>query len=221
MSPPFINVTRSFNAISTDPSLTNTFTVTGLKPNTNYTASVRAVSAQLDMSCVEQGIAHGQPSNTVAFTTRTMAGGEKVTFIIIISILEYSLVPEFLATDLLSIFGKLVVTWSVNHTGGAPLTSVAVSCRSEEEGSGSGLASDMSCSANMCGDGMAVIPTGPEYVTAGMNYSCTITATNELGISERQTTNYILATSGESVRLYDHFTLCVCVLRCSICTNDH
>ena len=48
-----------------------------------------------------------------------------------------------------------------------------------------------------CGDGMALIPTRPENVTAGMNYSCTITATNELGNSERQTTNYILATSGE------------------------
>ena len=107
--------------------------------------------------------------------------------------------------------GKLVVTWNFRHTGGALLTSVAVACRSEEEGSDSGLASDMSCSANMCGDGMAVIPTGPENVTAGMNYSCTITATNELGNSERQTTNYILATSGESVRLYDHFTFCVCV----------
>ena len=78
MSPPFINVTISFNAISTDPSYTNTFTVTGLKPNTSYTASVRAVSPQLDMSCMEQGVAHSQPSNTVAFMT--MAGGEKLTF---------------------------------------------------------------------------------------------------------------------------------------------
>ena len=78
MSPPFINVTRSFNAISTDPSYTNTFTVTGLKPNTSYTASVRAVSPQLDMSCIEQGVARIQPSNTVAFMT--MAGGEKLTF---------------------------------------------------------------------------------------------------------------------------------------------
>ena len=130
---------------------------------------------------------------------------------LLILILEYSLVPEFLATNLVSTNGKLVVTWSFRHTGGAPLTSVAVSCHSEEEGSGSGLASNMSCSANMCGDGMAVIPTGPENVTGGMNYSCTITATNELGNSERQTTNYILATSGESVRLCDHFTFCVCV----------
>ena len=76
MSPPFINVNRTFNAIGTDPSYTNTFTVTGLKPNTNYTVSVRAVSPQLDMSCMEQGVAHSQP-NTVAFMT--MAGGERVT----------------------------------------------------------------------------------------------------------------------------------------------
>ena len=47
MSPSGINVNRTFNAISTDPSYTNTFTVTGLKPNTNYTVSVRAVSPQL------------------------------------------------------------------------------------------------------------------------------------------------------------------------------
>ena len=77
MSLPFINVTRSFNAITTDPSYTNTFTVTGLKPNTSYTASVRAVSPQLDMSCIEQGVAHSRASNTVAFMT--MAGGEKNT----------------------------------------------------------------------------------------------------------------------------------------------
>ena len=89
-----------------------------------------------------------------------------------------------------------MITWSL--TGGAPLTSVAVTCRSEEEGSGSGLASDMSCSTDMCGDGiigMAEIPTGPENVTAGMNYSCTITATNELS-SVQQTTNFIFSNSG-------------------------
>ena len=114
--------------------------------------------------------------------------------------------PEFSATNLVNTDGKLMVTWSFKHTGGSPLTSVAVTCRSEEEGNGSRLASDMSCSGNMCGDGMAVIPSGPENVTAGMNYSCTVNATNEFGNSEQQTTNYILATSGESVRLYDHFT---------------
>ena len=77
MSPPFINVNRTFNALSIDPSCINTLTVTGLNPNTNYTVSVRAVSPQLDMSCMEQGVAHSQPSNTEAFMT--MAGGERVT----------------------------------------------------------------------------------------------------------------------------------------------
>ena len=86
MSSPFINVNRTFNAISTDPSFNNTFTVTGLKPNTNYTASVRAVSPQLDMSCMEQGVAHSQSSDTVAFMT--MAGGERVTCSIILACLN-------------------------------------------------------------------------------------------------------------------------------------
>ena len=125
---------------------------------------------------------------------------------------EYSLDPEFASTNLENTNGKLMVTWSFKHTGGAPLTSVVVTCRSEEEeGSGSGLASDMSCGTDMCGDGMAVIPTGPENVTAGMNYSCTVTATNELGNKEQQSTNYILATSGESVRLYMIISHSICV----------
>ena len=36
----------SVNAVNnTDPSYTNTLTVTGLEPNTNYTVSIRAVSS--------------------------------------------------------------------------------------------------------------------------------------------------------------------------------
>ena len=104
--------------------------------------------------------------------------------------------PEFAFTRLENVNGKLNVTYGFKHTGGVPLTRLVVLCRSETEGSGSGLASDMICSGNMCDDGMAVIPTGPEYVTAGMNYSCTITATNKFD-DVQQTTNYVLATSGE------------------------
>ena len=76
MTPPFINVSRTVSAAnSTDPSYINTFTVTGLKPNTNYTASVRAVSPQLDMSCMEQGVdLHGPLCNEVSFMTQL--GGE-------------------------------------------------------------------------------------------------------------------------------------------------
>ena len=75
MSPPFINVSRTVTATSTDPSYINTFTVTGLKPNTNYTASVRAVSSLLEMSCMEQGVdLPGPISNEVSFLTQL--GGE-------------------------------------------------------------------------------------------------------------------------------------------------
>ena len=74
-TPPFINISRTVTATSTDPSYINTFTVTGLKPNTNYTASVRAVSSLLDMSCMEQGVdLPGPISNEVSFMT--MLGGE-------------------------------------------------------------------------------------------------------------------------------------------------
>ena len=104
--------------------------------------------------------------------------------------------PEFAFTRLGNVNGKLNVTYGFKHTGGVPLTKLVVRCRCEEEGSGSGLASDMSCGTDMCGDGMAVIPTGPENVTAGMNYSCTVTASNKFNSVQRDT-NYLLATSGE------------------------
>ena len=75
MTSPFINVNRTVTATSTDPSYINTFTVTGLKPNTNYTASVRAVSSLLDVSCMEQGVdLPGPISNEVSFMTQL--GGE-------------------------------------------------------------------------------------------------------------------------------------------------
>ena len=76
MTPPNINISRTVTATSTDPSYINTFTVTGLKPNTNYTASVRAVSSSLlDMSCMEQGVGLPGPiSNEVSFMTQL--GGE-------------------------------------------------------------------------------------------------------------------------------------------------
>ena len=71
MTPPFINISRAVTATSTDPSYINTFTVTGLKPNTNYTASVRAVSSLLDVSGMPN--LPGPLSNEVSFVT--MLGG--------------------------------------------------------------------------------------------------------------------------------------------------
>ena len=75
MTSPFINISRTVSATSIDPSYINNFTVTGLKPNTKYTASVRAVSSLLDVSCMELGVdLPGPISNEVPFMTQL--GGE-------------------------------------------------------------------------------------------------------------------------------------------------
>ena len=48
------SITMSVNAMNnTDPSYTNTLTVTGLEPNTNYTVSIRAVSSHSAISELE------------------------------------------------------------------------------------------------------------------------------------------------------------------------
>ena len=74
------------------------------------------------------------------------------------------------------------MSWVFRHTGGVPLLNLVVMCRSMEEGSGSGLTEDMRCGGGtVCGNGMTLLPLGSVNVTAGLNYSCTVTATNEFG----------------------------------------
>ena len=76
-----------------------------------------------------------------------------------------------------------------------------MSCVStDEEGSGDG--NTITCTGNsLCGDvsnaGTVLLPSGSHNVTAGMNYSCTVTATNNLGNSAASTTGGIIAVSGE------------------------
>ena len=93
--------------------------------------------------------------------------------------------------------------WGFRHTGGAPLTRMMVSCVStDEEGSDDGgLTEVIDCTGNsMCGDvgvdGMVLLPSLSDILTAGTNYSCTFTATNSLGRTTTHTTNYILVLQG-------------------------
>ena len=74
----------------------NTLTVTGLKPNTNYTASVRAVFPQLDMFCMEQGVAYSQHSDN----------GRRQDGSIILSHVRF-LDPEFVSTNLETLMESL------------------------------------------------------------------------------------------------------------------
>ena len=115
----------------------------------------------------------------------------------------HSVDPEFSSASVENIVGKLNVAWRFRHTGGAPLTRVMVSCVStDEEGSSDGgLTGTIYCTGNsLCGDvsvdGMVSLPSGSDNVTAGTNYSCTVTATNSLGRTTTHTTNYILVLQG-------------------------
>ena len=206
MTHPFISVSRTVTATSTDPSYINTFTVTGLKPNTNYTARVRAVSSLLDVSGMpEQAL--DLLSNEVSFVTTL--GGEcsiYVDFLVAVFFktdLFIYVDPKFSSASVENIAGKLNVTWRFRHTGGAPLTRVMVSCVStdEDDRGDSGLTGTINCTGNsLCGDvgndGMVSLPSGSDNVTAGTNYSCTVTATNSLNRTTTHTTNYILVVQG-------------------------
>ena len=75
-----------------------------------------------------------------------------------------------------------------------------MSCVStDEEGSGDGdtiTCTDNSLCGDVSSDGTVLLPSGSDNVTAGMNYSCTVTATNSLGNSAASTTGGIKAVSG-------------------------
>ena len=91
------------------------------------------------------------------------------------------------------------MTWVFRHTGGVPLLNLVVMCHSMEEGSGNGITNDISCGSSelVCGNGMTLLPTGSGSVTAGLNFSRTVTATIEFGSTE-QHTNSVVAASGET-----------------------
>ena len=115
----------------------------------------------------------------------------------------FCLDPKFSSASVENIAGKLNVTWGFRHTGGAPLTRVMVSCVSTDEivSDDRGLTGTIYYTSNsLCGDvsvdGMLSLPSGSDYVTAGTNYSCTVTATNSLGCTTTHTTNYILVLQG-------------------------
>ena len=120
---------------------------------------------------------------------------------LLLDFVHCSVDPVFSSAKVINVAEKLNVTWRFRHTGGAPLTRVMVSCVStDEEGSGDGdtiTCTDNSLCGDVSSDGTVLLPSGSDNVTAGMNYSCTVTATNSLGNSASSTTGGIIAVSGE------------------------
>ena len=205
MTPPSPDVNQTFTVTSTDPSFTGNFTVSGLKPNTSYTASVRAVSTSTPL-----GDLSGPFSSEITFMT--VLGGKCVCKLHAwVGLVHFSkpslphtthmhiIEAEFTSATLNNVGGKLNVTWVLRHTGGVPLLNLMVVCTSTEEGDGSGLMQDMICGGGtVCGNGMILLPLGSESVTAGLNYTCTVTAVNQFGATEQQT-NAVVATSGQLI----------------------
>ena len=64
--------------------------------------------------------------------------------------------------------------------------------------SSSKLVENLTCgtTANICDNSTVLLPSGSDNVTAGMNYTCTVTAINMFA-SVQQGTNYVVATSGQ------------------------
>ena len=202
MTPPSPDVNETFTVTNTDPFFTGNFTVMELKPNTSYTASVRAVSNST------LGDLSGPLSSEITFTT--VLGGKCVCKLLVwvgaffrafshslsLTHTPYIIEAEFTSVTLNIVGGKLNVTWVLRHTGGVPLLNLMVVCTSTEEGDGSGLMQDMICGGGtVCENSMTLLPLGSESVTAGVNYSCTVTATNKFGPTDQQT-NPVVAISG-------------------------
>ena len=105
----------------------------------------------------------------------------------------YFVDPKLAFVDLENVAGKLKVSWNYEHTGGVPILGVMINCHSTSSEMSSELLMETICCGNT---NMSIMPIGVASVTAGMNYSCSVTATNMFA-SVQHTSNYIIAKSGQ------------------------
>ena len=110
-----------------------------------------------------------------------------------------NIAPDFLSTVLTNVNGNLSVTWYFRHTGGVGLATVTVNCEREDEGeddddsSGDNLLSIIEYCTSMSDCDGRNVSLGP--IIAGVNYSCLVTADNNIGEDEMRT-NYLIADTG-------------------------
>ena len=100
-----------------------------------------------------------------------------------------------MSTVLTNVNGNLSVTWYFRHTGGVGLETVIVDCEDIDDYDSSGdnpLSIIVNCTSMSECDGRNV-SLGP--VIAGVNYSCLVTADNNIGEDEMRT-NYLIANTG-------------------------
>ena len=106
-----------------------------------------------------------------------------------------NIAPDILSTVLTNANGNLSVTWYFRHTGGVELETVTVDCEEVDDydsGGDNPLSIILDCVSMSDCDGRSV-SLGP--VIAGVNYSCLVSADNNIG-ENMMRTNYFTTDTG-------------------------
>ena len=108
-----------------------------------------------------------------------------------------NIAPDFLSAVLTNVNGNLSVIWYFRHTGGVGLETVTVNCEGEDDDDDdddddNSLSIIIDCVSMSDCDGRSV-SLGP--VIAGVNYSCLVSADNNIG-EDMMRTNYLTTDTG-------------------------
>ena len=103
-----------------------------------------------------------------------------------------NIAPDFLSTVLTNVNGNLSVIWCFRHTGGVGLATVTVDCEREDSSGDNILSIIIYCVSMSDCDGRSV-SLGPVF--AGVNYSCLVSADNNIG-EDMMRTNYLITDTG-------------------------
>ena len=103
-----------------------------------------------------------------------------------------NIAPEFLSVVLTNVNGNMSVIWYFRHTGGVGLETVTVDCEIEDSSGDNPLSIIIYCVSMSDCDGRSV-SLGP--VIAGVDYSCLVSADNNIGEDEMRT-NYLITDTG-------------------------
>ena len=103
-----------------------------------------------------------------------------------------NIAPDFLSTVLTNVNGNLSVTWYFRHTGGVGLKTVAVDCERKDSSEDDLLSIIIDC-VSMSDCDRRSVSLGP--VIAGVNYSCLVSADNNIG-EDMTRTNYLITDTG-------------------------
>ena len=167
----------TIDALNTlDSDYTNTYTVTGLQPVTDYTITVTVLVVRERVGTVTS-----DKSEEVLFNTTTGGISDILLFLIIVLLLVLLIAPKLQSGLLQNVNGLLVISWELVHNGGIKLDNVTILCNNDNNL----MVVDYDITSS--------ISIGP--VIAGISYSCLVTIANSIG-SDEAYTNSIVASTG-------------------------